>query len=190
MSTKTTGELHLIGHSGHSEDIKEANGNISATNGYKQAYVKESDPKSLWVVYTVPSWDHGVSPDDNSSTIVYPDNNEHNPVTTKSPIQSAQGFDMENPGAILFEHSQFRGYGNKTTSSVEDLTTFFPQGTTSGVSSAFITGGIWNLFTDINFGGNMLSIDGVRDFGPGQHDFGSLAVKDQAKSIKYVKASS
>ena len=187
MSTETTGKLHLIGHSGHSEDIKEAKSNISATNGYTQAYVEESDPKSLWVVYTVPNWDHGVSPDDNSSTIVNPDGNT---VTTKSSIQSAQGFDMENPGAILFEHSQFRGYGNKTTKSVKDLTTFFPQGTISGVSSVFINGGIWNLFTGANFTGNMLNIDGVHDFGPGMHDFGgSLAVKDQAKSIKFVKAS-
>lgn len=182
--TAIAGPLHLVSSSG-TQDIYNTTSSISSGDGYTQASVIVSDPKSLWIVYTMPNWDHGNSPNDNSATVVEPDGTT---ISTTSPIQSAQGFNMENPDAILFEHSQFRGYGNPYRVSTEDLTSSFPQGTISGVSSAIITGGIWNLFTGANFTGKKLSFDGVQDLGPGRYDFGCLPANDQAKSIKYVRA--
>uniref|UniRef100_A0A1X7V4K5 Uncharacterized protein n=1 Tax=Amphimedon queenslandica TaxID=400682 RepID=A0A1X7V4K5_AMPQE len=181
--TAIAGPLHLISRSG-TRDLYNTTDSISSGDCYTQASVIASDPKSLWVVYTVPNWDHGNSPDSNSATIVEPDGTT---VSTMSPIQSAQGFNMENPGAILFEHSKFRGYGNQHRSHNEDLTSSFSQGTIAGVSSAIITGGVWNLFTGINFTGKRLVFDGKQDLGPGRYDFGCLPANDQAKSIKYVR---
>ena len=174
------GPLHLISPSG-TQDIYNSTTNISAADNYTQANVKESIPKSIWVVYTVPNFDDG-NADYNSATIVYPDAPT---VNTMSPIQSAQGFNVKNPGAILFKYNLFRGFGSQTSSSIEDLTSSFPE----GVSSIIITGGIWNLFSGINFTGKKLAFDGVEDLDFGEYDFGFLPENEQPKSMKYVRES-
>ena len=181
-----SGPLHLISTSG-TQDYYNSTGDISSDDGYTQAQVLDSNPKSLWVVYTVSDWDHGNPQDDSSATVVEPNGAVF---STTKPIMSAQGFNIQNPAAILFEHSNFRGYGNEFRSSIESLSNSFQQGTITGVSSAIITGGIWNLFTGANFTGKKLSFDGVQDLGPGSYNFGCLPANDQAKSLKYIRPTS
>lgn len=175
--------LELISPSG-TERIYDATANISG--GYYQAKVVASDAPSLWVVYSSPDWDHDHFEDRQSEVIVEPGAGT---VSTPSSILSAQGFNILDPAVILFEHSQYRGYGFEFRSTIEDITSQFTQGSISGVSSAIITGGIWNLYAGFNFTGKLLSFNGKKDLGPGRYDFGCLPGNDQAKSIKRIGTS-
>lgn len=173
------GPLKIEGSKG-SQTIYETKGQID--EGFKDATVLESTPESIWVIYNVPNWDHELG--SNLSQVV-----EYSQPESLTPIRSAQGFDKNNPGIILFEHSKFRGYGNKLSRTTPDLTSSFPQGKVAGVSSAIVTGGIWQMRTGYNGTGTLLTINGQSDLGPGRYDFGSLPVNDEAKSLLYIRPS-
>ena len=147
---------------------------------YTKAKVLPSEPRSLWIVYTVTEWGHHHSRDRNVEKIVRLDH----PVIMDSPIRSIQGFNETNPGVILFEHSQYRGYGKLFESTNRDISQFFPPGQISGVSSMIITGGEWSFY---NIHGTIIKINGQTVLGPGDHDLGSLPANDQIKSIVYVR---
>ena len=83
------------------------------------------------------------------------------------PIKSIQGFHELNPGIILFEHSQYRGYASLFRNTNPDLSNSFSQGQISGVSSMIITGGMWSFYTGYNCHGTKLTIDGKTVLGPG-----------------------
>ena len=149
---------------------------------YTIAEVLNSEPHSVWVVYTVTEWDHKHPGDRNVEKIVCTGER----VTMDNPIKSIQGYDELNPGVILFEHSQYRGYASLFRNSNTDVTQSFRQGQISGVSSMIITGGMWSFY---NFTGIIIKIDGKTLLGPGKYDLGPLPANDQIKSIKYVQAS-
>ena len=181
MSTPS-GPLKLKGPLGE-ETFYNTRANISGD--YTKAEVISSEPKSVWVVYTVEEWDHQHPGDRDVEKIV----NVGQPVTTDANIRSIQGFDVLNPGVILFEHSQYRGFATMVRNSNPDITQSFTQGKVSGVSSMMITGGIWSFYTGFNFTNTKISIDGKTQLGPGEYNLGYLLANDQIKSVQYVRAS-
>lgn len=178
--------------------LKGPNGTITLTNSvndirgdYDEALVINSNPKSIWIIYNQSNMGHIVnSSDDCTSTIIKP-NDDKTYTSMKPHIHSAQGFDSVNPGIILFEHSNYRGYGHKLVSSEDNLTCYFPQ--EGSISSAIVTGGVWSIFTETNCAGTKLETAAIDDrkelprdeLGPGTYDFGTL----KGKSVKYIRPS-
>ena len=156
---------------------------VDISGDYTRAEVLSSEPKSLWVVYTVTEWDRYHPGDRDVEKIV----RVGHPVTTCAAIRSMQGFDETNPGIILFEHSQYRGFAKKFENSNPDMTKYFHPGQISGVSSMIITGGQWSFYTGFNFTNTKIIIDGKTVLGPGDYDLGHLPVNDHIKSIQYVQ---
>ena len=181
MSTPS-GPLKLTGPLGE-EKFYNARADISGD--YTKAEVISSEPKSVWVVYTVKEWDHQHPGDRDVEEIV----RVGHPVTMPANIRSIQGFDELNPGVILFEHSQYRGFATMVRNSNPDITQSFSQGQVSGVSSMIITGGIWSFYTGFNFTNTKINIDGKTQLGPDDYDLGYLLANDQIKSVQYVRAS-
>ena len=174
-----TGPLKLSGKEG-SENIYNTRGDIQP--GYTSAAaVDTGENGTLWVVYTVKDWDHD-HPADNTTVHVI-DANTGSVNVSPGNILSAQGFNVRNPGIIMFEHSQYRGYGQLIQNNVKDLTQSFDQGKVSGVSSVIITGGVWALYKGYNCTGTHL---GDAQLKPGRYNFGHLSINDQAKSAKYI----
>ena len=177
-----SGPLNLSGSEGTKKYFSTTS---SIQAGYNRAdAVQTGGNGTIWIVYTVQNWDHD-HPGDRCTEYIVEANTGSVDVNPAN-VRSAQGFNVSNPGIILFEHSQYRGYGQLNTSDNPDLTGSFSQGQVSGVSSAIVTGGIWALYKGYNYSGTKL---GGSDIGPGRHDFGFLAVNDLAKSIKYVRPS-
>ena len=141
-----------------------------------------SNAGTLWVVYSVANWDHDNPGGDQTAKTIEP-----NSVTVQvnSPIRSLQGFNVENPSVIMFEHSQFRGFGDSTTNSVPVLAEF-PAGKINGVSSVIITGGKWSFYTEYNYTGTTIAVNGEEILTPGRYDFACKVINDLAKSVKYV----
>ena len=181
MSTPS-GRLKLKGLSGE-ETFYNARADISGD--YTKAEVVPSEPKSFWVVYTVKDWDHQHPGDRDVEKIV----RVGATVTTDAPIRSIQGFDELNPGVILFEHSQYRGFGTSIRNSDPDIIQSFAQGQVSGASSMIIIGGIWSFYTGCNFTGTKIIVCGKTQLGPGIYDLELLLANDQIKSVQYVRAS-
>ena len=181
MSTPS-GPLKLTGPLG---EQKFYNTQSSIAGDYRTAEVLSSNPRSLWVVYTVTEWDHNHPGDRDVEKIV----RAGQTVTMPSSIRSIQGFDEMNPGVIMFEHSQHRGYASLFRNTNPDITDSFGQGKVSGVSSMIITGGKWSFYTGFNSGGTKVNIGGQSELGPGVYDLGYCITNDQIKSIQYVQAS-
>lgn len=89
------------------------------------------------VVYTVTEWDRNHLSNRDVEKIV----RLGHPVTINSAIRSIQGFNETNSVVILFEHSQYCGYGKLFENTNPGITQYFPPGNISGVSSMIITGG-------------------------------------------------
>ena len=145
-----------------------------------------SNAGTLWVVYTVANWDHEHPGGDQTARIIEPNSAT---VQVNSPIRSLQGFNVENPGIIMFEHSQFRGFGDSANNSVPVLAEF-PAGKVNGVSSVIITGGKWSFYTEYNYTGTTIAVDGKEILTPGKYDFAGKVINDLVKSTKYVGPSS
>ena len=160
---------------------------IQASEVYNEATpLPASNAGTLWVVYTVANWDHDHPASDNKSTVIEPNSAT---VQVNSPIRSLQGFNVENPGIVMFEHSQFRGFGDSANNSVPVLAEF-PSGKINGVSSVIITGGKWSFHTEYNYTGTTIAVDGKEILTPGRYDFADKVINDLAKSVKYVGPSS
>lgn len=139
--------------------------------GFSKATVLDGTRESMWVIYGKKDWDHiGTSYGKGRTGTVI--TKKDGTVDYGKAIVSAQGFDITNPGAVFFEHSNYRGFGTSSQHSVPDLTTSFPQGAVEDVSSVIITGGTWNFYTSYNFTGTKISYSSrMFDFGPGRYNF-------------------
>ena len=184
MAGQIQSPLKLEDKNGTSETIFNAMGTIGGSYT-KAAMVPGGNMPTMWFVYSAEDWGHAGSGTGESKEV----GTSSGGVTVSYSIRSAQGFNITNPGISLFEHSKYRGYGNLFQSSIPDLTSSFPQGQISGCSGAYISGGVWNLYKGFNYTGGLLSYNGQTDLGPGFYDFGNLPLNDQAKSLKYVRAS-
>ena len=99
--------------------------------------------------------------------------------------KSAQGFDVRDPGIVLFEHPGYKGNARQFRSSRKDVTEGLPATYWSGVSSFIVTGGSWKLYGNKNFKPPVLTIDGKSIVGPGCHDI-SPSFDDKVKSVERV----
>ena len=154
--------------------------------GYTHAKaLPTSGEGSLWVVYTVTKWDkgHPSSREPPVSFVIEP--NKGSVDVSPNRILSIQGFNANNPGIILFEHSQYRGEGRLYTSSNPNITDSFPANTVEGVSSVIVLGGEWQLFDGYNGQGTALEFEGSTVFEPQcrYYSFGGTAINDKAASI-------
>ncbi|KAL5477812.1 hypothetical protein EMCRGX_G024659 [Ephydatia muelleri] len=123
---------------------------FARTSGLVVLRVSNNDqPKSFYVVYTVPNF---ASDESGTSYLVPPDalGGSSTTIQANNNIRSAQGFDVTVPGLVLFEHINYKGYGQKYVISDQDISSSFPAGTKEGVSSAVVTGGKWRLWTKKN----------------------------------------
>ena len=184
MAAAPQSPLKLSSGSGESLTIYNPIGFIPpAPTFYTIATMIPGDIPTMWFVYSEKDWGHADSGVGSSIAV-----GDDGPKEASYPIVSAQGFNMVNPGIVLFEHSRYRGFGNLYQTSNPNITDSFPQGEISGASSMYISGGIWNLFSDFDYGGKKLSYFGNEDLWPGWYDFGDTSINDQAKSIKYIRA--
>lgn len=169
----------------HSTSIKIYNpqGTISG-NHTRATMVSGGNMPTMWFVYSADHWGHADSGTGTSRSVGISGGAG---IQTPFAIKSAQGFNVTDPGVVVFEHSQYRGYGNLYENSVPDLTASFPQGKVPGVSSVYISGGVWTLYNGYDYTGEVLSYNEKEELGPGFYDFGALPVNDQAKSLKYVR---
>ena len=135
-----------------------------------------------WFAYQHKNFDHAYPDPGPVATIISPNSPQ---VDSPYPIRSLQGFNVDNPCIITFEHSGYRGYGKSFTNSVPFLKEF-PQGEIAGVSSIVITGGLWTLYTGPNLTGTTVRIDEKEVLGPGRYEFVGESVNDKIVSIEYV----
>ena len=187
-TTNISEPLQLIGKSGNRMMINNTTGEILGDYNRASVPPRSSQLKSKWLIYKFKNFDHGYTnkrPQEECPAIV-----ESGEVEMKlEPILSAQGFDLMNPGIIMFEHSQNRGYGKLFQTSVNDLTdanVFRPQERVTGVSSCIINGGVWSLFTEPNFKGTKVKLGSIDEFPKGKYDFGELI---RIRSMQLVRES-
>lgn len=109
-------------------------------------------PDSFWILYD--DIDFNINEGSNPGVPITVGNGT---VDFTQEIKSIQGYDFKNPGVIGFLYEGFRDYGLSTDTSADN----FP------VQSLAVTGGVWNLFSDRNMGGEMVAINGKADIGPG-----------------------
>lgn len=155
--------------------------------GFRKAKVfSDGFPPSIWVLYNIYKWDHHETTSRDGIVVVAADGLVE---SSDRDILSAQGFNINNPGVILFEHSAFRGFGLSFQAESKNLSQSFPQGEISGVTSVIVTGGYWSFYDGYNFEGINIALNGQTEFGPGKYDFKDSQSNDKARSMRYVRAS-
>eukprot|EP00731_Ephydatia_muelleri_P023305 Em0015g888a len=153
------------------------------TDNFKHAKVSNTDnPKSMYVVYTVPNF---ASDESGTSYLVPQDgvSGSSTPIQASSDIRSAQGFDVTLSGLILFEHINYKGYGQKFVISDNDINNSFPAGSRGGVSSAVVTGGKWRLWTKRDMQGAYIDLTMANPLNP---SFVPLGMNDRVQSVQRI----
>lgn len=105
------------------------------------------------------------------------------PVKTGFVVLSAQGFDVKDPGIVLFQHENQLGYGVAFTGKISQPDVNSEGTQPNGASSLICTGGKWELFTQENFEGSKVRITerGVKS------TLQEIGLGDKIKSVKFVK---
>ena len=177
----TTNPLVLANDSGFNGPKQEIyNPTHTITDNFVYAKVSNNDqPKSFYVVYTVPNF----ASDESGTSYLVPPNVLSGSSTTiqaNSNIRSAQGFDVTVPGLILFEHINYKGYGQKYVISDQDINSSFPVGKREGASSAVVTGGKWRLWTKKGMQGAYIDLTVSSPLTP---SFVALDINDRVQSV-------
>ena len=175
---QTKNAIIFTGSLGSSDPIYGADRNISADYNYQRAKIDGTD--SYYVVYREPDYFDYHSHSESSSKIV----DQTSDVTLGFPARSTQGWDKT--GITLFEHHYYCGTARHYVSSNPDITDEFPSGD-PGASAIIVTKGYWGLYTDKNYKGVQIAINGQKEFGPGTKINSLGAAEDRVKSIKYIK---
>ena len=137
------------------QKISNASSHIGGDVDFTFAKVDQSSPpalRSFYVLYSQPGYIHTGN---GTSYLVPPDplsySKDSIPIT--EPIRSAQGFNLHNPGIVLFEHPEYKGNAVQFFQDSPDITNQFPPNSPGGVSSIIVTGGTWLLWTGLNYTG-------------------------------------
>lgn len=166
--TKVSGPLTLTGDVGETIIFASTD---TIEDGLVQAEVLESSPGTLWVIYELENWGRDSPEKRGQYTVLqFPDLPKGGLFDAKA-IRSAQGFDITNPGIILFEQQEYTGYGTKLEYACPDVMDIFLEGSTGNILSAIITGGTWMFYDGFNYTGKQLSLNNQTDFGPGMYNF-------------------
>ena len=129
------------------------------------------NPNSFYLVY---EGDYGnVSNDSSTQDIIpkKPTSRCSSPIHTDFNIGSARGYNLDNPGIVIFAYQYYRGTGKQYTKDDPDITGTFPVGVTEGVSSYVVTGGKWELWTGKNYSGAKIDAKEMSpNYFPGNND--------------------
>ena len=179
---QTANPLILTGRAGATQEIFAPTPNIDTSLDFKNASVQNTDPntKSFYVVYSAETY--GTQGCGTGTSALVPSDplcGTSASVSTNFDIRSAQGFDVANPGIVLFQHYQFLGYGVQYKYSQPDITHSFPAGQVDGASSYVCTGGVWELYTKKNYEGAMVRAE------PGVN--AQIGLNDKIQSVKFIR---
>ena len=154
---QTTNALLIKNAHGVTQEIFQPNSSIDTSVSYTEANVKISDhKKSFYVVYSEETYRSA-----GSGTALVPSDpvsGSSDPIQTAFSIRSAQGFDLNTPGLVMFQHNNYLGYGQQFRSKDANITDSFPTGQIDGASSFICTGGEWKLHTTRRFRGRSVSV--------------------------------
>ena len=182
---QTTNPLHLKNLSGVSQDIFQPNKSIDSSLSYNQANVQNSDAniKTFYVVYSEETYGSAGSGTGSAALVPSdPVSGSSDTVQTSFSIRSAQGFDLNTPGLVMFQHNHYLGYGQSFRSNDANITDSFPTGQIDGASSFICTGGEWKLYTKMNNQGGSIPVT------QGQSgNLGDFGLNDTIKSVKFIK---
>ena len=160
-----------------SEQIYGARRDIPASN--KMTLAKVGGSTSFYVVYRDPdyqetNWSAECSKVVDSST----------EIELGFPARSTQGWNKV--GISLFEHIYYCGTGATYKSSYPDISGTFPAGD-RGVSSFIVMKGVWAIYSEKNYKGIQISVDGQNEFGPGSRITFIQPGNDMVKSVKLLR---
>ena len=179
-SLPVSGSLELQGPAGKHKTLSTAEGQIEGN--FNKAKVTSSSPKSLWIIYEGRHWN---SHDPDSARVLRPGSGL---VSYQRRIASARGYDILNPGVVLFEHVGFRGKARVIQPSNPNLDVGL--GGTFDVHSAIVTGGVWSFYSEYNYRGNKLRCKKKEEFGPGEYSFRQkFGESTTIRSIKFIRLS-
>ena len=97
------------------------------------------------------------------------------------PAMSAQGFDNQAPGIILFQFERYVGNSQFFHTSRSDITLYFP----TGVSSVIVTGGNWKLYGSKDFKPPIITINGSQSIGRGTYPAIEVDQNTMVRSVQY-----
>ena len=155
---------------------------------FTQGHVdNQTSPNSFYMVYD--KADYGKSEGSTTQAKMVPadplnDQGRSGNVQFGFTAKSTQGFDLAEPGIILFEHPKYIGNSAQYFESHESLD--IPARYWDGVSSFIITGGKWELYTKENFHQPKVVLNSKTTLGPGYYD-DNTAFDDKIKSIRLVE---
>ena len=157
------GYLTLYKASGEKHEVTQDMADIGGGEGYTKAKVHNSQPiRRIWIIYDRKNY--GSSGTETSTAVLrVPDQL----FDFKVPIKSLRGFNNVGVGTILFEATFFRGACRMIQPSVPDLDVK-PGAIT--VSSLIVTGGIWRIYKEANYGGDPMGIGDDNRYGPGDYN--------------------
>lgn len=122
---------------------------------YAKADNGKSKVKSFFVVYTADNYATG----DTGTAYLVPQNplsGSTEVVQSKDPIKSFQGFIVENPGIVVFQHFDYKGNGVQFQERANSIDEYFDYDQRDGVSSYIVTGGKWILCVEENLQGECI----------------------------------
>ena len=144
---------------------------------YTKARVRNSDPRTIWVLYDGKNYSSPNFPNHDGAKI-YEVSKEA--TDYGRPIRSARGFNVYKPGIILFEHFGFRG---STIGPLKDST---PSVTENLISSVIVTSGVWALFSEKDYQGKQLEYKEEDRLGKGSYVLKGYS-NDKTKSVKLLR---
>eukprot|EP00731_Ephydatia_muelleri_P023313 Em0015g896a len=178
--SNTTNPLVLANDSGFKGPKQEMyNLTHIITDNFMYAKVSNNDqPKSFYVVYTVPNF----ASDESGTSCLVGVSGSSTSIRAGNYIRSAQGFDVTVPGLVLFEHINYKGYAQKFVISDENMksSSRFLAGRPEGASSAVVTGGKWRLS---NIAGKYIDLTMESPLIP---TFVPLGIKDRVQSVQRI----
>ena len=144
---------------------------------------KIDNPKSFYLVY---KGDYEEILEDASAQVFIPNNpisGSSAEIKTTFNIGSARGYNLDDPGLVLFAYHNYRGTGKQYIKDDPDITDTFPVGNTEGVSSYVVTGGTWELWTKKNYSkdGSKITVHSGEcspNYYPGHND--------QIQSVRFI----
>ena len=152
---------------------------------YSEKYINEGftkaevlfPPPSLWILYDKPDFDYG-----GKGTVIF------GVCDYKQNITSAQGFSSTDTGIVLFQGSNYTGFGEEFHGDAYLSKITFPPGLSRGVSSFIVTGGIWQLRDangDLLGTGGQTGQTGQNTFPMGEYNFPE-ASNNKATKVELV----
>ena len=140
---------------------------------------KVDGSKSFYVVYRDPDYQEANWTAECSKIVHSPSEIEFG-----FTARSTQGWDKV--GISLFEHIYYCGTGGTYKSSYPDITGTFPAGD-RGASSFIVMEGVWAIYSEKNYKGIQIAVDGRNEFGPGSRISFINPGNDMVKSVKLLR---